>query len=99
MSEATIDAGVTPYGTRKQIHVSDDTIIEQNTFDAEPVLQAAKEARELTEGQRWGDGKVIGKVPMHIYAQCAVMSKQDQHNFLLDYLRANPAFIAFGKFK
>ena len=98
MSETVIDDGMTPYGTRKRIHVSDDTIIEQNTFDAEPILDYCAAARQSTEGQRWGDGKVVGSVPMHVFASCLHMEAADQHKFLVRYLRENPKFVTFDKF-
>lgn len=98
MSELTIDDGVTPYGTRTKLHIATDTVIQQKTYDAEPILQAAKEAREQTEGQRWGDGKVVGKVPMAVYTQCLHMSSADQHKYLSRWLRENPGFVTFEKF-
>ena len=98
MSEQVFDDGETPYGVRKRIHVSDDVIIEQNTFDAEPILDYCAAARQATEGKRWGDGKVVGSVPMHIFSSCLYMDADDQHKFLANYLRENPAFVTFEKF-
>jgi hypothetical protein len=99
MSEVVIDEGATPYGTRTRIHLATDTVIEQKTYDAEPILREAEMARQATEGQRWGDGKVVGKVPMAVYAQAIVIKDpRERHKFIANWLRENPKFVTFDKF-
>lgn len=99
MSEAVIDEGASPYGTRTKLHIATDTVIQQKTYDAEPILRDVQMQREAQEGARWGDGKVVGKVPMAVYAQAlALRDPRERHKFIAGWLRENPAFVTFDKF-
>ena len=58
----TIDEGVDANGVRKQVTFQDDEYVTKLTFDAEPVLKEAEATRQATEGQRWGEGKVVDEI-------------------------------------
>lgn len=99
MSEVVIDEGLSPYGTRTRLHIATDTIIKQTTYDAEPILARAKAMREATEGQRWGEGKIVGQIPMAVYSQLiGIKDKQERRKKLREWLQANPAFVTFDRY-
>jgi hypothetical protein len=85
-------------GIRTEVHEEDGKVVIQKTYDAEPFLEAAKEIRAQTSGDRWGFGKHVGFIPM---AELATMFRQDggfdmkrAHAFL----KKNPAFVTFEKY-
>lgn len=86
-------------GITSTVHEDETRTVIQKTYDAEPLLEYAKGMREATEGQRWGDGRIVGTVPM---AVCAQFMRQDGRldaKRLTEWIRANPAFVCFDKFK
>lgn len=97
MAEYTIDEGV-KNGIRTKVHFEDGQIIHEKTFDAEPLLAYAKHAREATEGQRWGDGKLIGTIPNAVYAQILqIPDPDDREKAIMAYFRENTAFLMFDR--
>lgn len=86
-------------GITSTVHEDETRTVIQKTYDAEPLLEYAKGMREATEGQRWGEGRIVGTVPM---AVCAQFMRQDGRldaKRLTEWIRANPAFVCFDKFK
>ena len=86
-------------GITSTVHEDETRTVIQKTYDAEPLLEYAKGLRESTEGQRWGEGRIVGTVPM---AVCAQFMRQDGRldaKRLTEWIRANPAFVCFDKFK
>ena len=61
-------------GITSTVHEDETRTVIQKTYDAEPLLEYAKGLREATEGQRWGEGRIVGTVPM---AVCAQLMRQD----------------------
>lgn len=87
------------HGITSTVHEDETRTIIQKSYDAEPLLEYAKGLREATEGQRWGEGRIVGTVPM---AVCAQFMRQDGRldaKRLTEWIRANPAFVCFDKFK
>jgi hypothetical protein len=99
MAEYTIDEGFNPQtGVHTRVHFEDGQIIHQKTFDAEPYLKAAEEARILSEGQRWGDGQIIGTLPPLVYAEIQGIPDPDERDKrIMAFFRQNPAFVRFTK--
>ena len=99
MTTHTIDEGFDPAtGIRTRVHFEDGSIVYQKTFDAEPYLNYAKAARESTEGQRWGDGKIIGTIPPAIYARVIQASdREERERIVTDFFREQTAFVMFDK--
>lgn len=67
------------------------------TYDAEPMLAEAAAARAHTEGQRWGEFRKIGEIPM---ADLATLMRQDgglDSKRAMAWVKANPAFCWFTK--
>jgi hypothetical protein len=67
------------------------------TYDAEPMLAEAHAARTATAGERWGEFRKVGEVPM---AELAKFYRQDgglDNKRLLNWVKANPQFCWFEK--
>jgi len=95
----TVDEGIAQ-GIRTQLHFEGGDLIVQKTFDAEPHLQYAKEARLATQGMNWGDGRMIGHIPQIFYAQiCAIRDRTEREKAVTRFFQENPAFIMFERFK
>lgn len=99
MPDFTIDEGYNPKtGVRTRVHFEDGQIIHQKTYDAEPYLKAAKEARERTAGESWGDGRVIGTLPPLVHAQIQqIADQQERERAIMAFFRENPAFVSFDR--
>jgi hypothetical protein len=99
MPQHTIDEGFNPQtGIRTKVHFEDGEMIVQKTFDAQPLLDYAKSAREATEGQRWGDGRVIGTLPPAVFGRISLIKDPDERDReIMRFFRENPAFVTFEK--
>lgn len=86
-------------GITTTVHYLEDagkTVI-QKAYDAQPLVDACAEVRATTEGERWGDMRHIGTIPM---AELATMMRQDgtiDKKRCMEFLRKNPAFVTFNK--
>lgn len=86
-------------GITTTVHYIEDAnrVAIQKTYDAEPFLKAAAEMRANTEGERWGDMRHVGYIPM---AELATMLRQDgtiDKKRVVEFLKKNPAFATFSK--
>lgn len=99
MADYTIDEGFNPQtGVHTKVHFEDGAIIHQKTYDAQPLLDYAKQAREATDGQRWGDGKMIGTLPPAVYGQiCQIADPAERDKAIMAYFRENTAFVMFDR--
>lgn len=98
MTTLTIHEGTSPTGINKRTHFEDETIVVQKSFDAEPHLEYAKRAREATEGQRWGEGKLIGHIPPAFYAEILqIRDPQEREKAVMRFFQENPAFVMFDR--
>jgi hypothetical protein len=79
-------------------HIDDaDRMVIQKSYDSKPFLDRAAEMRAQTEGQRWGEMRHVGFIPM---AELATMMRQDgtiDNKRAMAWLRANPAMATFSK--
>lgn len=100
MTTHTINEGFNPNtGVQTQTHFEDGSIVVQKTFDAEPHLEYARFARESTEGQRWGEGKLIGHIPPAFYAQILVIrDPEERKRAVQKFFKENPAFVMFERY-
>ena len=97
----TVDDGVHAYGVHRQVTFEGDQVVTKLTYDAEPLLEAAKAERIATAGNRWGEGvgTKVGTMPMAVYTEfMKVQSAEERQKFILKWLRENPAFVTFDKF-
>lgn len=86
-------------GIVTEVHEEDNRLVFKKTYDAEPFLEAAKELRAQTAGQRWGEyGRHVGYIPM---AELGNMMRRDgsfDKKAVREFLQKNPAFVTFEKY-
>lgn len=84
-------------GIRTKVHDVDGKIVIAKQYDAEPLLAACAAERAATEGQRWGEFRKVGTIPM---AELGKMMRQDgtiDNKRAMAWLKANPALVTFSK--
>ena len=84
-------------GITTTVHYLDGKTVIQKEYDAQPLLDTAAEMRAATEGQRWGEMRHVGFIPM---AELGKMMRQDggfDRDRLIAYLKANPKLATFSK--
>lgn len=86
-------------GITTTVHYVEDAnrVAIQKTYDAEPFVEAAAEMRARTEGERWGEMRHIGFIPM---AELSKMLRQDgtvDKKRCVEFLKQNPALCTFSK--
>lgn len=92
ISEHDAETGITT-----TVHDLDGKTVIQKTYDAQPFIAAAAERRAATEGQKWGEMRHVGFIPM---AELATMMRQDggiDQKRLMAFLKANPMLATFSK--
>jgi hypothetical protein len=79
-------------------HIDDaDRTVIQKSYDSKPFTDLAAEMRAQTEGQRWGEMRHVGFIPM---AELATMMRQDgtiDNKRAMAWLKANPSMATFSK--
>jgi hypothetical protein len=85
-------------GITSTVHEVGSKTVIKKTYDAQPMLDACANERAFTDGDRWGEFRKVGTIPM---AELATMMRQDgtiDNKRAVAWLKANPAFVTFGKF-
>jgi hypothetical protein len=95
----SLNEGYNRQGIHTEFIFQGDEVVRKQTFDAQPFLEAAHAERQATAGQRWGDMRKVGTIPMAIYASALeIRDQQERQKFILKWLRENPAMVTFEKF-
>jgi hypothetical protein len=84
-------------GITTKVHDLDGRTVFEKTYDAEPFIQTAAEMRAASDGEKWGEMRHVGFIPM---AELGKMMRQDggiDQKRMVAYLRANPALATFSK--
>lgn len=84
-------------GISTRVHELETKTVIEKKYDVEPFIETAAEMRRETEGQRWGDMRHVGFIPM---AELGKMMRQDgtiDKKRCMDFLRKNPALATFSK--
>lgn len=84
-------------GIQTLVHEDGDRVTFEKRYDAEPFLATAAEMRSATAGERWGEMRHVGFIPM---AELATMMRQDgtiDRKRCLAWLKQNPAMVTFDK--
>ena len=84
-------------GIKTTVHKVENRVQIVKTYDAEPFLEMAAAERAHTAGQRWGDMRKVGTIPM---AELAKFFRQDggfDGKRCVAWLKQNPAFVTFDK--
>lgn len=95
-----LDEGVNRHGIHTELIFQGDEVVQKQTFDASPILEAAKAERIATAGERWGEMRKVGTIPIAIYNRIVTTYKtQDERRAaVLQFLKANENFVTFDKF-
>ena len=94
-----LDEGVNRHGIHTELIFQGDEVVKSQTYDASPFLEAAHAERIATAGQKWGEMRKVGTVPMAVYQQAMTIRNQEERSkFLLGWLKANPYMVTFDKF-
>lgn len=96
----TLDEGIDKHGVRKQFIFQGDDVVQKLTYDAEPMLEMAKAERNATAGERWGNGRKVGTIPLAELHRIntTYQGRQERELQILKWLRENQAFVTFDKF-
>lgn len=84
-------------GIRTKVHRTEDRLVIEKQWDASPFLDVAAEMRAKTAGQRWGEMRHVGFIPM---AELAKFMRQDggfDKARCMQWLRENPALTTFDR--
>lgn len=100
MSESfTLDEGTDRWGTHTSIIFEGDQVVKKQTFDAQPFIEQAARERAATEGQRWGEMRKVGSIPMAVYAHAlTIPDSRERKKYVLNWLKERPALVGFEKF-
>lgn len=87
-----------PY-TRIQttVHRTENKVVIQKTEDVEPLLQACAFERAATAGERWGEMRKIGSIPMSVVAKFMRQDGGFDAKRCKAWLKENPHFVTFEK--
>jgi hypothetical protein len=85
-------------GIQTVVHANDNGWTIEKRFDAEPLLQDAEAGRQATQGERWGDGRKVGTIPLAILGQFMRQDGGLDTKRLTAWLRENPAFVSYEPF-
>lgn len=86
-------------GIETKTHFADGDIVIQKSFDAEPHLEYAKRARDATQGQRWGEGKLAGHIPPAFHAKILLIRDPQERKMAVQrFFKENPAFVMFERY-
>lgn len=95
-----VDEGVDAYGVRKEVSFEGDQIVTKLTYDAQPMLDQAHAERTATAGDRWGEMRKVGVIPMVVlnHINSTIPGQLDRTAAILAWLKANPRMVSFDKF-
>lgn len=85
-------------GVNTRVHDLDNKVVIEKSYDAQPFIESAAEMRAKTDGEKWGEMRYVGTIPM---AELATMLRQDgtlDQKRAMAWLKANPQMVAFSKF-
>lgn len=94
-----LDEGFNRQGIHTELIFQGDEVIKNQTYDAQPFLEAARAERAATAGQRWGEMRKVGTIPPLVHAQALTIRDQKERSaYLLNWLKSNPLMVSFDKF-
>lgn len=99
-SETTrIDEGTDAYGINTQISFEGDQMVVKKSFDGQALADHCKAINNATAGQRWGEMRHVGTLPMAIYGKAiAIKDNKARIKFIRNWLQQNPHFITFDRY-
>lgn len=96
----TVDEGIDVHGVRKEVMIETDQIVTKLTYDAEPMLEQAAADRAFTAGDRWGEMRKVGVIPLAVLndINARIPGAEDRKFEILKWLKENPRLVSFDKF-
>ena len=96
----SLDEGVDAYGVQKQVTFEGDQAVTKLTYDAQPMLDQAHAERVQTAGQRWGEMRKVGVIPMAVLNEInsRVEGATERSAEILLWLKRNPRMVSFDRF-
>jgi hypothetical protein len=85
-------------GIKTTLHFLEDKTVYQKQYDAEPFLKAAAEERAATRGERWGEGRKVGTIPMAVISEFMRQDGTIRPERVIAWLKQNQAMVTFEKF-
>lgn len=85
-------------GIKTTVHRTENKVVIQKTEDVEPMLELAAAERAHTAGERWGEMRKVGTVPMSVVAKFMRQDGGFDAKRCAQWLKENPAFVTFDKF-
>ncbi len=100
MDNVNIVLPTTKQGVTASVSLEGDSIITKHSFDMEPLLKEAEQARIATSGLGWGDGRVVGTIPLYMASVfMQIKDKDERKKRIFDYLKENSSLIKFDPFR
>lgn len=95
-----VDEGIDAYGVRKQVFIESEQIATKLTYDAEPMLEQAAAERAATAGDRWGEMRKVGVIPLAVLndINTRIQGAEDRKLEVLKWLKQNPRMVSFDRF-
>lgn len=95
-----LDLGTNENGIHSKVTFQDGFVTSEKTWDAEPILASCAQERADTRGQRWGEMRKIGQIPMaELHKINSEFKTQAERTVkILEYLRNNAQFVSFDRF-
>jgi hypothetical protein len=84
-------------GISTSVHSTETGLQIVKTWDAEPFLEAAKDARAMTDGDRWGEMRHVGFIPMAVLGTFMRQDGGFDKSRCIQWLKENPAMCTFSK--
>lgn len=96
----TVDEGTDVYGVRKQVMFDSEQIVTKLTYDAEPMLEQAAAERAFTAGDRWGEMRKVGVIPMVVLndINTRIQGAEERKFAIVKWLKENPRLVSFNRF-
>ena len=95
-----MDEGVNRHGIHTELIFQGDEVVQKQSFDASPIIEACKAERIATAGQRWGEMRKVGSIPIASDNRNVATHKnqEERRAAVLMYIKANSDFATFDKF-
>lgn len=100
MDELHIAESANEYGISRDLRIEDGNLITRHSYDAQPMIEAAQQARVASAGKRWGDGQFVGVIPIAELTRINTQfsGAEERKHAILTWLRDNPKLVTFDKF-
>lgn len=86
-------------GVTTTLHLQDNEVIVQKTYDAQPIIEQAAEMRAVRRGQRWGEGFVhVGFIPLAEMGKMILDGSFRDPKAVEGFLKKNPKFVTKDEF-